>query len=161
MPRLMAADAGTVIRWIRALPLEWLDRRPELRLTYAWALVAQLELKEAEAQVRTAERALGEAPGREPEAHLLTLRGLLTRSAGHTREAIDLYRQAFARLEEDADLLRGLLSLELGTAYLTTDDLLGAERAFAEARAASERAGNTFGGLGAEGPRAKILIARG
>ena len=51
MPRLMAADAGTVIRWIRALPLEWLDRRPELRLTYAWALVAQLELKEAETQV--------------------------------------------------------------------------------------------------------------
>jgi LuxR family maltose regulon positive regulatory protein len=41
MPRLMAADAGTVIRWIRALPPEWLDRRPELRLTYAWALVAQ------------------------------------------------------------------------------------------------------------------------
>lgn len=161
MPRLMAADAGTVIRWIRALPLEWLDRRPELRLTYAWALVAQLELKEAEAQVRTAERALGEAPGRDLEAHLLTLRALLTRSAGHTREAIDLYQQAFARLEEDGHLLRGLLSLELGTAYLTTDDLTGAERAFAEARAASERAGNTFGVLGAEWHLAEILIARG
>ncbi|HEY2295880.1 MAG TPA: LuxR C-terminal-related transcriptional regulator [Thermoanaerobaculia bacterium] len=160
MPRLMAADAGTVIRWIRALPLEWLDRRPELRLTYAWALVAQLELKEAESQVRTAERALGEAPGRELEAHLLTLRGLLTRSAGQTREAIDLYQQAFARLEEDGHLLRGLLSLELGTAYLTTDDPAEAERAFAEARAASERAGNTFGVLGAEWHLAEIQIAR-
>jgi LuxR family maltose regulon positive regulatory protein len=161
MPRLMAADAGTVIRWIRALPLEWLDRRPELRLSYAWALVAQLELKEAESQVRIAERVLGETPGGELAAHLLTLRGLLTRSAGHTREAIDLYQQAFARLEEDGDLLRGLLSLELGTAYLTTDDPAAAERAFAEARAASERAGNAFGVLGAEWHLAEIQIARG
>jgi LuxR family maltose regulon positive regulatory protein len=161
MPRLMAADAGTVIRWIRALPPDWLDRRPELRLTYAWALVAQLELKEAEAQVRTAERALGDTPAGEPEAHLLTLRGLLTRSAGHTREAIDLYQQAFACLEEDGDLLRGLLSLELGTAYLTTDEPAAAERAFEEARAASERAGNTFGVLGAEWHLAEIQIARG
>jgi LuxR family transcriptional regulator, maltose regulon positive regulatory protein len=111
--------------------------------------------------VRTAERALGEAPGREPEAHLLTLRALLTRSAGHTREAIGLYQQAFARLEEDGDLLRGLLSLELGTAYLTTDDPEGAERAFEEARAASERAGNTFGVLGAEWHLAEIHIACG
>ncbi len=161
MPRLMAADAGTVIRWIRALPPEWLDRRPELRLPYAWALVAQLELKEAEAQVRTAERALGDSPGAEREAHLLTLRALLTRSAGQTREAIDLYRKAFARLDADGDLLRGLLSLELGTAYLTTDEPEAARRAFEEARAASERAGNTFGVLGAEWHLAEIHIARG
>ena len=161
MPRLMAADAGTVIRWIRAVPPEWLDRRPELRLTYAWTLVAQLELKEAEAQVRIAEPALGEAPGPELEAHLLTLRGLLTRAAGQTREAIGLYQRAFACLEEEGHLLRGLLSLELGTAYLTTDEPEAAERAFAEARAASERAGNAFGVLGAEWHLAEIQIARG
>jgi LuxR family maltose regulon positive regulatory protein len=164
MPRLMAADAGTVIRWIRALPPEWLDRRPELRLTYAWALVAQLELKEAESQVRTAERALADAPdalGTELAAHLLTLRGLLTRSAGRTREAIGLYRRAFDLLEEDAHFLRGLLSLELGTAYLTTDEPAAAERAFEEARTASEQAGNAFGVLGAEWHLAEIQIARG
>jgi LuxR family maltose regulon positive regulatory protein len=162
MPRLMAADAGTVIRWIRALPPEWLDRRPELRLTYAWALVAQLELKEAEAQLQAAERTLaGGEIGPEVEAHLLTLRGLLVRTAGRTREAIGLYRQAFERLEEDGHFLRGLLSLELGTAYLTTGDLTAAEEAFEEARTASDRAGNTFGVLGAEWHLAEILIARG
>jgi LuxR family maltose regulon positive regulatory protein len=161
MPRLMAADAGTVIRWIRALPPEWLDRRPELRLSYAWALVAQLELKEAEAQVRTAERALGDSLETEPAAHLLTLRGILTRSAGRTREAIVLYQRAFEILGEDGHLLRGLLSLELGTAYLTTDELPAAERAFEEARAASERAGNAFGVLGAEWHLAEIQIVRG
>lgn len=161
LPRLMAADAGTVIRWIRALPAEWLDRRPELRLTYAWALIAQLELKEAEAQVRTAERGLGSAPGTELEAHLKTLRGLLTRAAGQTREAIDLYRQASARLPEDGHFLHGLLSLELGTAYLTTDEPAAAELAFEEARTACDRAGNTFGVLGAEWHLAEIRIARG
>jgi LuxR family maltose regulon positive regulatory protein len=161
MPRLMAADAGTVIRWIRALPPEWLDRRPELRLSYAWALVAQLELKAAEAQVRTAERALAGSSRAEPAAHLLTLRALLTRAAGRTREAIGLYRQAFEILGEDGHLLRGLLSLELGTAYLATDEMAAAERAFEEAREASERAGNVFGVLGAEWHLAEILIVRG
>lgn len=165
LPRLMAADAGTVIRWIRALPPEWLDRRPELRLTYAWALVAQLELKAAEAQLRAAEQTLaGAAPagaGAEVEAHLLTLRGLLVRTAGQNREAIELYRQAFARLEEDGGFLRGILSLELGTAYLTTGDLTAAEAAFEAARTASDRAGNTFAALGAEWHLAEILVARG
>ena len=163
MPRLMAADAGTVIRWIRALPAEWLDRRPELRLTYAWALVAQLELKDAEAQLRAAERSLPAGPDLDPEveAHLLTLRGLLVRTAGRNREAIELYRQAFERLGEGRHFLRGLLSLELGTAYLTTGDLAAAEGSFEEARTASEEAGNTFGALGAEWHLAEILIARG
>jgi LuxR family maltose regulon positive regulatory protein len=162
MPRLMAADAGTVIRWIRALPPEWLDRRPELRLTYAWALVAQLELKAAEAQLEAAERTLGgDRVEAEIEAHLLTLRGLLVRTAGGAREAIGLYRQAFERLGEDSHFLRGLLSLELGIAYLTTGDLNAAEAAFEEARTASDRAGNTFGVLGAEWHLAEILIASG
>jgi LuxR family maltose regulon positive regulatory protein len=162
MPRLMGADAGTVIRWIRALPPEWLDRRPELRLTYAWALVAQLELKEAEAQLQAAEHTLGgEAVEAEVEAHLLTLRGLLDRNAGRTREAIALYRQAFELLGKDVHFLRGLISLELGVAYLTTGDLNAAEAAFEEARTASEGAGNTFAVLGAEWHLAEILIARG
>ena len=79
LPRLMRADAGTVIRWIRSLPAEWLDRRPELRLTYAWALVRQFELGGAEEQVRAAERALAADPSLAIDRDLEILRGLLTR----------------------------------------------------------------------------------
>ncbi|HEY0510735.1 MAG TPA: LuxR C-terminal-related transcriptional regulator [Thermoanaerobaculia bacterium] len=158
LPRLMRADAGTVIRWIRALPEEWLDRRPELRLTYAWTLVAQLDLRGAEEQVREAERALA---GREPGAGAEILRALLTRVAGRTGEAIELYRRALPRLPEDGHFLRGVLFLELATAYLTTDDLPAAEELFEQARTASERAGNTFGVLLSEWHLAEIRITQG
>src|SRR5215203_7295125 len=72
LPRLMRADAGTVIRWVRSLPLEWVHRRPKLRLSYAWALVAQLKLQEAEEHVREVERALAGAPDPELDAHAET-----------------------------------------------------------------------------------------
>ncbi len=163
LPRLMRADAGTVIRWIRSLPAEWLDRRPELRLTLAWALVARFELQPAEVAVQAAERALGAgaAAGGEIEGNLAILRGLLTLAAGRTEEAIALYERALERLPEESDALRGLAFLELGTAHLIADDLPAAERFFALARTANERAGNTFRVLVSEWHLAEIRIAQG
>jgi len=161
LPRLMRADAGTVIRWIRSLPLEWVHRRPKLRLSYAWALVAQLKLQEAEEEVREVERALAEEPDPELEGHAQTLRGLLIRTAGRAREAIVLYRHALERLPEESFFLRGLLFLELGTAYLTTDDFLAAERSFEAALEPSNKAGNTFGALLTEWHLAEVRLARG
>jgi LuxR family maltose regulon positive regulatory protein len=168
LPRLMRADAGTVIRWLRSLPAEWLDRRPELRLTYAWALVCQLELREAEEQVRAAERSLAAAPGVDPGVRIghpdlgvEILRGLLTRTAGRPREAIGLYRSALGRLPEDGHFLRGLIFLELAMAYLMIDELAAAEESLVAAGAANGRAGNTFGVLISEWNLAEIRIAQG
>ncbi len=171
-PRLMRADAGTVIRWIRSLPPEWLDRRPELRLTYAWALVSQLELRGAEEQVEAAERVIAAAPGADPGARpgvktglpdlgVEILRGLLTRTAGRPREAIDLYRSALGRLPEDGHFLRGLLFLELAMAHLMIDELAAAEESLLAAGAANGRAGNTFVVLISEWNLAEIRIAQG
>src|SRR5215203_891404 len=161
LPRLMRADAGTVIRWVRSLPLEWVHRRPKLRLSYAWALVAQLKLQEAEEHVREVERALAGAPDPELDAHAETLRGLLIRTAGRPREAIVLYQQALERLPAESFFLRGLISLELGTAYLTTDDFTAAERAFEAVHEPSQKAGNIFGILLGEWHLAEIQLNRG
>jgi LuxR family maltose regulon positive regulatory protein len=161
LPRLMRADAGTVIRWLRSLPAAWLDRRPELHLTLAWALVARFELQLAEQAVRAAERALGAGAGPETGGNLAILRGLLTLAAGRTGEAIELYERALERLPEGADFLRGLLFLELGTAHLIADDLPAAERFFAQSRTANERAGSTFRVLVSEWHLAEIRIAQG
>ena len=160
LPRLMRADAGTVIRWLRSLPAEWLDRRPELRLTYAWALVCQLELREAEEQMRAAERVIA-AAGVRIDLDVEILRGLLTRTAGRPREAIDLYRSALERLPEDGHFLRGLIFLELAMAWLMLDDLPAAEESLVAAGAANGRAGNTFGVLISEWNLAEIRIAQG
>ncbi len=161
LPRLMRADAGTVIRWIRSLPAEWLDRRPELRLTYAWALVIQFEIGGAEEQVRAAERAFAAGTGPEIDGNLEILRGLLTRTANRPREAIDLYQSALGRLPADGHFLRGLLFLELAMAYLMIDDLAAAEASLEEARTANQRAGNTFGILISEWNLAEIRISQG
>jgi LuxR family maltose regulon positive regulatory protein len=161
LPRLMRADAGTVIRWLRSLPVEWLDRRPALRLTYAWALVSQFELRGAEEQVAAAERALAADPGLALDLDVEILRGLLTRTANRPREAIDLYRRALQRLPEEGHFLRGLLFLELAMAYLMIDELAAAEESLEAARAANGRAGNTFGVLISEWNLAEIRIAQG
>jgi LuxR family maltose regulon positive regulatory protein len=161
LPRLMRADAGTVIRWLRSLPLEWLDRRPALRLTYAWALVSQFELGAAEEQLRAAERALADDPGLALGLDVEILRGLLTRTANRPREAIVLYRSALQRLPEEGHFLRGLLFLELAMASLMIDDLPAAEVSLEAARTANGRAANTFGVLIAEWNLAEIRIAQG
>jgi LuxR family maltose regulon positive regulatory protein len=161
LPRLMRADAGTVIRWLRSLPLAWLDRRPALRLTYAWALVCQFELGAAEEQMRAAERALAADPGLTLGLDVEILRGLLTRTANRPREAIVLYRSALQRLPGDGHFLRGLLFLELAMASLMIDDLPAAEASLESARTANGRAGNTFGVLIAEWNLAEIRIAQG
>jgi LuxR family maltose regulon positive regulatory protein len=161
LPRLMRADAGTVIRWIRSLPAEWLDRRPELRLTYAWALAIQFEIRGAEEQVRAAEQAFAAGTGTEIHGHLEVLRGLLTRTANRPREAIDLYQSALERLPADSHFLRGLLFLELALSYLMIDDLAAAEASLEEARAVNQRAGNTFGILISEWNLAEIRISQG
>jgi LuxR family maltose regulon positive regulatory protein len=160
-PRLMQADAGTVLRWIRSLPAEWLDRRPSLRLTYAWALVSQLELRAAEEQVRAAERAQGSDPELRLERSIAILRGLLTRTANRPREAIELYRRVLQRWPEEDDFLHGLVFLELAMAHLMIDELPAAELCLEESRAASLRAGNTFGVLSCEWNLAEIRIAEG
>ncbi len=161
LPRLMRADAGTVIRWLRSLPVEWLDRRPALRLTYAWALVSQFELRDAEEQLRAAERALAADPGLALDLDVEILRGLLTRTANRPREAIDLYRRALQRLPEEGHFLRGLLFLELAMASLMIDELPAAEESLEAARVANAQAGNTFGILISEWNLAEIRIAQG
>jgi LuxR family maltose regulon positive regulatory protein len=161
LPRLMRADAGTVIRWIRSLPADWLDRRPELHLTLAWALVARFEIQLAEEQVCAAERMLTAGADPEADGNLAILRGLLTLAAGRTGEAIELYERALERLPASADFLRGVLFLELGTAHLIADDLPAAERYFAQSRIANERADNTFRVLVSEWHLAEIRIAQG
>jgi LuxR family maltose regulon positive regulatory protein len=161
LPRLMRADAGTVIRWLRSLPVEWLDRRPALRLTYAWALVSQFELRGAEEQLRAAERALVADPGLALDLDVEILRGLLTRTANRPREAIELYQRALQRLPEDGHFLRGLLFLELAMAFLMIDELPAAEGALEAARVANAQAGNTFGILISEWNLAEIRIAQG
>jgi LuxR family maltose regulon positive regulatory protein len=161
LPRLMRADAGTVIRWLRSLPAAWLDRRPALRLTYAWALVSQLELRGAEEQVGAAERALAAEPGLALDLDVEILRGLLTRTANRPREAIDLYRRALGRLPAESHFLRGVLFLELAMAQLMIDELPAAEASLEAARVANGRADNAFGVLLSEWNLAEIRIAQG
>jgi LuxR family maltose regulon positive regulatory protein len=161
LPRLMRADAGTVIRWLRSLPAAWLDRRPALRLTYAWALVSQLELRGAEEQVGAAERALAADPGLALDLDVEILRGLLTRTANRPREAIGLYQRALGRLPAESHFLRGVLFLELAMAQLMIDELPAAEASLEAARAANGRADNAFGVLLSEWNLAEIRIAQG
>jgi len=146
LPRLMGGDAGTVVRWVRSLPPEWLASQPRLRLTYAWALVSNLHFQEAEEQVREAERSLGGETCSDPElaGQTIALRGLLTRSQGKPREAIELYRCALEHLPAEETFSRGIITMDLGTSHLTLHELADAERELTAARELNRKSGNVL-----------------
>ncbi|MEA2602916.1 MAG: hypothetical protein QOF89_3908 [Acidobacteriota bacterium] len=161
LPRLMRGDAGTVLRWVQALPPEWVRRLPWLRLAYTWALLATFQLPAAEEQVREMERELAREPDPELEAHVETLRALFLRVSGRTEEAIALYRRALERLPEEVSISRTIVLLELGLTGLLAGDFTAAEEAFHQAEVASQASGTPMGVLLAQSHLAQIRIAQG
>jgi LuxR family maltose regulon positive regulatory protein len=161
LPRLMRGDAGTVLRWVQALPSEWVRRLPWLRLAYTWALLATFQLPAAEEQVREMERELAREPDPELEAHVETLRALFLRVGGRTDEAIALYRRALERLPGEDTISRTIVLLELGLTGLLAGDFTAAEEAFHQAEVASQASGTPMGVLLAQSHLAQIRIAQG
>jgi LuxR family maltose regulon positive regulatory protein len=161
LPRLMRGDAGTVLRWVQALPPEWVRRRPWLRLAYTWALMATFQVPAVEEQVRELEGELERSPDPELLGHVETLRALLVRIAGRTEEALVLYGRALEHLPQGDFISRFILFMEIGFTSLIAHDFPAAEEAFKKAETASHASGNTLGVLLAQCHRAEIKIAQG
>jgi LuxR family transcriptional regulator, maltose regulon positive regulatory protein len=138
---LARGEVSLLVGWAEALPEELLRSRPRLCIPYAWALLITGRLEDAEERARDAERAAGTGA---LSGEVTTLRANLIRARGDVPGSIELSREALELLPEDNFALRGVISLNLGGAYWMTGDLQAAKEAFAEASAASQRAGNTY-----------------
>jgi LuxR family maltose regulon positive regulatory protein len=143
-------ELAALVRWLNALPGEVVRTRPWLCLAHAWALVYVGQLAGVEPLLQTAEEALAatldeqsKAEGQRLAGHIAAIRAYGANIEGETSRAAELARQAQKCLAEGDLMARGLTASTLGVALRLGGDLEGAARAFAEALAISQAAGDS------------------
>ncbi len=152
----------TIIRWIQALPDEFVQARPRLCLSLAWSLVigGGTGWESIIGLVRAAAAGLGAADGDLvqllaagtheaadllPLCDLAVLQGFLSRQAGDADRAIALFEAALSAHPKDDPLLGALGAGGLGSIYMRMGDAVRAEEAFHQAVQAIQLTGGTFG----------------
>jgi LuxR family maltose regulon positive regulatory protein len=132
----------TLLGWLRALPAEAINQRPELCREYGWALTLTGQLDAADAYLLRAETAARDEPvllGK-----VLVAQAYNLRLRGQSLQAIDRAQRARALLPEDDHLSRGLVALTLAFALWNSGRTREAEQAFLEADRAAQLSHNYY-----------------
>ena len=132
----------TLLGWLRSLPDEVINKRPELCRDYGWALTLTGRLDAADAYLRRAE-----AAARGDDALLgtvLVAQAYSLRIRGQTLQAIERAQRAQALLPQDDQLSRGLVALTLGFAFWNIGNMGEAEQAFLEVDRAAQLSSNHY-----------------
>lgn len=146
---LMRGEAMTVFNWLNQLPTSLLYSQPELSLAYALALLALSQFDAVEPYLQYVEDALILANEgyrqRDDEVQYMKGRIAAARSTvianlGDYPRAIELAHLALSSLPEQDVLARGMVTLNLGDAYLAVGDSSRAELAFTESIALNKKA---------------------
>ncbi len=150
-------ESATYLGWLEALPADIVSSRPRLELVHAWALIAMMQLDAIEPRLREIEKRLtarktaspkdGETQTAECQAlegEIAALRATVAGMRGDVEAVARHARTALAQLPKEEQLLRGVLSNALGTAYQSQGDAVAASQAFREAAEMSRAAGNTL-----------------
>lgn len=164
-------ETVTLLRWLRALPVEAKRRRPRLLLEHATALMVVGRLEDVEPLLREAEHAAGEGSAEDQQLDQLHRRYLLGYAAairswranllGDPQDGIEFARRALALLPEHDPRPRIIAGFSLAAAYRYADDLEAASAAFARTAELARAAGNTYAALRAVARQAELQVARG
>ncbi|MFN2137631.1 MAG: tetratricopeptide repeat protein, partial [Candidatus Promineifilaceae bacterium] len=150
-------ELETFLTWVEPLAPEVLRSRPLLLIVRAWAAIAQGQFDEAEDWARAAESALAqdgwqreylEAQGftrQWMQGNIDAMRSTVTRGA----ERIALAQRALVNLPATDALLRCILSLNLGEAYVGLGEVEAARQAFLDAIAIGQEGSNIIAVLAA------------
>jgi LuxR family maltose regulon positive regulatory protein len=142
----MRSEVATFLRWVEALPVEIVRRRPMLSIYHANALLmAGRPLDEVRAQldeVSPPAQDAGDGAVAPVSGGMLVFRALVAAYQGKAAESAELSQQALELLPEDSLFLRSLVAGILGLAHLYGGDVQTAERALEDAVNTSQKAGN-------------------
>jgi LuxR family maltose regulon positive regulatory protein len=170
-PMFLRNEMVTLRNWLRALPQDVVLSRPLLCIAYGWTSAALAQLDDAERWVKNAESALGIQVDAEPIppaleslasdptprrllGHIGALRAVVASNHGQDDRTIALAQWALEYVPPDDALLRSILLESLGEAHARRNETSAARRAYSEAIAIGEEAGNVivtlvaFSGLG-------------
>ena len=157
VPALHARGARqTLDAWLAALPRQAAQARPRLAIMSAWMALDDGAVARAESCLQTAERSMEEhlASTRAPSASRRNLEGEIAAARafastihGDPTETIALAEQALARLDRDNAVMRAIVAMALGRAYLGQRELGRAARVFSEALKTFRSLDNIYLGL--------------
>ncbi len=148
---LIHGEPTTLLRWLEALPEELVRSRPQLCIFRARALLITGQLNSVEPYLQDAERRLGvgvrsQAPTevRDLFGRIAAIRANVAGNLGDVTRTIQLAHRALELLSPDNVLVRSVVALSLGEAYLLSGDVSAASRFYEEASAAGKAAGHTL-----------------
>ncbi len=176
--RLMkSGKIATLLRWLQALPDEYIQSRPYLSLYYAGALLSTEQFDEAERHLRDAEQAIGAVSQQEIDVAvtqrfqhsqvprlldaLAVTRASLAGFRGDIAQAMELSRQARAQFTKADAYLESVLLVSLGMAYLRDGNLAKASEIFRAAEAIGESAHHFHLSLASASAQAYLLMEQG
>jgi LuxR family maltose regulon positive regulatory protein len=93
---LKRGEVATLLGWLQALPDEEVCTRPQLCLSYSWALILTSQLDAAEFYLRRAEQAAEDAPALLGD--IAAALAFIARTRGDDRRTIELSRRALSLL---------------------------------------------------------------
>ena len=146
---LMNRQEGTLLEWFNQVPDQVISSNPGLALYLSWALVLKGNVAPIEALLQGVEGAIGETSLREIDAETrdsllgsaAAVRAFKARISGDANGTIEFTELALKLLPEDDIGTRGVITLNLGSAYVVTGDLSSALAAIEEAEGNCRAAG--------------------
>ena len=157
---MMRSELVTLLAWLEVLPKDLVRQRPLLCLYYAAALLLS---GEPPAKIQTYLEIAATRSIPDSVTHgTVVLRALLALWQGDMTQSLTLGQQALASLPEQNLFWRGIVTGNLGIAYMANGrDLDLAGRMLEEAASLGERAGSVMGAVIALCNLAELRIARG
>ncbi|HEU5381332.1 MAG TPA: LuxR C-terminal-related transcriptional regulator [Ktedonobacteraceae bacterium] len=176
---MKSGKIATLLRWLQALPDEYIQSRPYLSLYYAGALLSTEQFDEAERHLRNAERAI--AARHQPETAafitprsphdpsqtqsllnaLAVTRASLAGFRGDVIQTMELSRQARSHFAKPDAYLESVLSVSLGMAYLRSGHFARAAETFRAAEAIGYAAQHLHLSLASASAQAYLLMEQG
>jgi LuxR family maltose regulon positive regulatory protein len=155
---LRRGEILTLLRWLERLPDKLIRLRPQLGITYAWALVLNGQLAQAEQwlqnvlQIESDPAIMGQAAA---------IRAFQTILQGDIEAAQTFSQQALELLPEATPLAQGVARLTTGISDMLQGDVVAAIRIFSEMADYSQASGNIMMAALALGQVAENYKVRG
>jgi LuxR family maltose regulon positive regulatory protein len=155
-PALHARGARlTMESWLAALPKKVAQSRPRLAIMYAWMALDDGELAFAEHCLQTAEQTMQKqlegtgaaGASRNMEGEIAAARAFASTIHGDPVETIAFAEQALKLLDRNNSVIRAVVAMALGRAYMGQRDLGRAARVFDEALTTFRLLDNQYLGL--------------
>jgi LuxR family transcriptional regulator, maltose regulon positive regulatory protein len=156
---LMRGEVTTLLKWIETLPDAVVHARSALCVYHAWALLlAGRPMESIRARLKDAGV---EAETDRVPVEAAVIRAMLASMTGDAPHALDLARQALARVPADRLFLRNIALSSLGMAHVLRGETEAAVEVFTESARVGQQIGNVLFAVGALCNVAGLCLVQG